>query len=65
MVDNQLNIPSQRHVVAKRANAIFGCTNRGILSRNREVIYTSLFGTGAAATGMLHSVLVSTVEQGF
>lgn len=37
IVDNQLNVSSQHESVAKRANAILGCINRGSLSR-REVL---------------------------
>lgn len=43
-MDNQLNTSSQCDAMAKRANVILGCINRGISSRRREVILLCLAG---------------------
>jgi len=38
LVDNKLNISEQCAAVAKTANRMLGCTNKGITSRDKQVI---------------------------
>jgi len=38
LVDKKLNVSEQRAAVAKKANWMLGCINKGITSRNKEVM---------------------------
>lgn len=59
---NQLNRSSQGDAGAKRANAIWGCIN-GNLEEKRGY-FSSVFGLGATAPGVLCPGLVPAVQEG-
>lgn len=57
------NVTSQWDGVAKRNNAILGCTKNGV-ENSRKVIFTSVHGT-ETSTRILSLVLMSTFQKGY
>ncbi|GAB0187935.1 mitochondrial enolase superfamily member 1 [Grus japonensis] len=61
LVDNKLNMSEECAAAAKKANRMWGCINKGITNRDKEVIIP--LSACQAIPGILCSVLVPTVQK--
>jgi len=61
LVDNKLNVNEQCAAVAKQANWMLGCINKGITSRGKEVMIP--LSACQATSGILCSVLVPAMQN--
>ncbi|GAB0183754.1 cAMP-dependent protein kinase inhibitor alpha [Grus japonensis] len=59
--DNKLNMSEQCAAAAKKANRVLGCINKGIASRDEEVVIP--LSASQATPGTLCSVLVPTIQK--